>query len=848
MSDYPCTDTYTDLRAVVMEKNIQRENISIPQPSDGWLVLGHMDSVHVKRISLSPKESLGAHLDRVQAHNQSFFTQLIEERKNSVHFQSLYILQEFSEKEYTRVEAFWNQPSAFLTITRIHSTGQDQASFESDIDRQLCLAGKENVRLPLSNQQSDSVESKNCLGEQVAYLRYKCLELSDVILISKSDSAEALLSLIGCLFVLETVGDIYSYYCISNSELSGQSELAVNSDCISLISTRFSVQKANEFHRQIATLETMFRNPNPNVPSSAFFVSGMEDINLVTYNKSSRQLCEIFQKLLSTKKDFNMVFEDSTTRLGIFEDKLLQDFISSKKSKSNGDQDLTNECEILRNSFFDLCKQHSLKKDWVRPLMELLNMLYYMSMNCILRQVCYVLLNGLQGLVYCIGEQAKQVEEQSYQSELQLKREREIMQIIAWVDQLMERIIQMEGELMHCPEARPMLFDIPVNLLEFYLLFSEQAIRYFQDREGENRRNRSYQLLLVPNLCQTISIFDYLNVDHQDSKQFLLFVELSSSLLYNPFSVICKLVHEMAHYGGEITRERELRFSCLNACSAFLLADRLGMGDSDSVIQKIFYKIGEIYPKNKRLYMRDIVDFLFFTVNKIACAELLVQEFEDIYLATYEGTPIQKAKWLDQHITAYYKDRRVNLTQNLEKMLWEIEYLFKETYADLAMLTLLDLRAEDYIKALEESEFPKNVVSEVTIACRIERAALVLYTIDEENLLGLSSCQDLDLAKKVRQYCKVFSDPEGKSEDLPTQSGKCGYHNFEIMDSILRYLRGCYQTIQRFDAVEENQKELRQIRENFRLFAREQRFASSEFFKIMENYRPKLIHRNKAQD
>jgi len=49
-----------------------------------------------------------------------------------------------------------------------------------------------------------------------------------------------------------------------------------------------------------------------------------------------------------------------------------------------------------------------------------------------------------------------------------------------------------------------------------------------------------------------------------------------------------------------------------------------------------------------------------------------------------------------------------------------------------------------------------------------------------------------------------------------------------------------------YDNAEENRAERERIQENFRLFAREQRFASLEFFRTVESYRPKLIHRNRG--
>ncbi len=811
---------YTDLRAIVMEKSMHREDMRMACPPNGWLMLGHMDWLRVERIGSRLECSAGACLDRVKAYSQNLS---VNQTKASVYAQPLYVLREFPDEQRKCVEAFWSRPAAFMTITRVHSTGQSQELFESAITAQMSGAEREILPYDACNE----TETESPLGKRVVYLYYRSLELSDVILITKSDSVEALLSCIGRLFTLEDAGDLYSYYCISGSE-AGR---ALDNDRIPLISTRFAVRSAAACHNRIGGLRKMFPDQDGN-PSPAFFITGMEDINLITRGRSSRELCDIFRRLLSMG-DFYLAFNESTTRLGT-EEASLYFHSSGTTGGASAGEDLVQACEELRDSFVALYEKHPFERDWVRPLMELLNMLYHMSGNCVLRQVCYILLNGLRGLLHC-------VQEQFCVESFSIKKDREIMQMATGIDRLMEHIIRMEGELVHHPETRPTLFDIPVNLLEFYLLFSDQAVRYFQSREP-GRRECDYQMLLIPNLCEGISIHDHLNEQHSVNR--LLFVEIPLGLIYNPFSVVCKLVHEVAHYGGETARNRNLRFSHLVDCSACLLADALGIGGSDTVFHAIRCQIDSEYPPDKKLYMRDIIDNLFRTVNLIGQAEPHVEEFWDIYLSETDYAPAEKMVWLSEHIADYRKKRGDQLEKVLDKVLWEIESLFKETYADLAMLTLLGLRAEDYIRALEESEKPGFRSSMFSFACEVERAALVLCAIDEEGLLGLSSCLDRPLARDIYTYCQIWQDEDGDIAGLPSQGG--GYHSFEIADIILHYLIECREMIRNYDNAEENRAEREQIQENFRLFARERRFASLEFFRTVESYRPKLIYRSRG--
>lgn len=813
-------DVYTDLRAIIMEKSARLEDKHIQCPLDAWLALGHMDWVKVEALSASPMDTVGVCLDLVRSCSQQLS---VGQSSASMYCQPLYILKEFSRTQRELIGRFWNKQSAFMVITRIHSTGQGQAQFEDAVDQQM-----KGVALAY-----DGELPRDCLGAQVIYLRYRTLELSDIILVTKSDSAESLLSCIGRLYALEAAGDIYSYYCIARSELySAKTAKACENDCIPLISTRFAVRSAAECRRGIKELQAMFPD-RTGCASPAFFITGIEDINLIAYNNSSQQLCGIFQRILSMGNDFWNAFDNCTTRLGIREESLCEFQAGPDAGEMRKKLELA--CRKVLDSFLTLYQRHLFDQDWVRPLIELLNMLCRMSKDCVLWQISYILLNGTRGIVRCVEELAKE-------TPFNEKKNREIIQMVSGIDRLMEHIIRMEGELVHHPETRPTLFDVPVNLLEFYLLFADQSAQYFQDRE-ETGRNRDYWMLLLPALCEKISIHDRLN--DQESSNRILFVEIPLSLVYSPSSVICKLVHEVAHYSGETARNRTLRFSYLTSCAAFLLADELGMGDSDTVFFSIREAIQRHYPDGQWMYMRQIIRNLFRTVDRISQAEVYVEGFWDTYLKEKRFSSAEKMVWMNEHVTLYRKKKRTRLSKKLDKVLWEVESLFKETYADLAMLTLLNLCAEDYITLLEGSEQQEELMSEVSFAYRIERAALVLCAIDEKHRLGLSTCLHRPLAKAVDQYCRILLDESADLAALPTKYGGCGYHSLEIADIILTYLQECYQMISAYDSEKKNQGELGRIRQNYLRFAKQQRFASLEFFEVIEDYRPKIISRSK---
>lgn len=816
---------YTDLKAVLMEKSPRRTDIGINRPAGAWLALGHMDWIQINSIPGIEVDGGGICLNQVKAYTHELSTKGAEA---FIYRQPLYILQEFPQVWRESVDRFWNMSSAFMTITRCYSDSQRQQNFEVAVERQLQRYSDSERSRIFSAQ--DVPEGP--LGHNVVYLCYRTFELSDVILVAKSDSAESLLACVGRLYTLPEVRDLYSYYCIGWNELGPVKGLAVEDDCISLISTRFAVHRSRKCRAQLEVLQTVFSQRN--TPAPAFLVTGMEDINLIAANKNSVQMCELFQYMLSIGDDFWEAFDSSTTRLGILEVSL--PLWSAEEEYGSLKGELVEAYQHLKESFFLQIGTHQLEQDWVHPLSELISLLSHLCRNCVLWQVCYILLDGIRGII-------RLVEEWSLGSaRLGERNEQEVMRMIRGVDRLIEHIIRMEGELVHHPETRPMLFDVPTNLLEFYLIFSDQCILYLQNREGQNRQ-RGFQLLLIPNLCQQISIHDQLNSERSENR--LLYVEIPLGMLYDPSHVICVLVHEMAHHSGEKARNRKSRFLDLATCAAFILADELDMGKNDTVVRRVKTLIKQIYPVDKRDYIRDIIHYLLETMDVIGQTESYVEEFWNLYLDRLDASPAERMAWLNQHTADYHHKRGERLHKQLEKLLWEVEYLFKETYADLAMFTLLGLEAKDYIIMLEKSEGAQSTEDQISYACKIERAALVLCAIDPKNLLGLSYCANAEhpLAIDIQQYCQILLNESADVGLLPVKGDDCGYHSLEVAGTILHYLHTCCDSIQYYDSLNQNRQAKLEIQQNFREYAVKQRFASIDFFHTIEEYRPRIIRR-----
>lgn len=197
---------YTDAKALILERDVRRGEDRGSRSAESWFTLGHMDWLQVRALSGS-ETRCGIPLDKVNACSQNLS---VDKDADFMYRQPLYIFQEFPQARREAVERFWSQPAAFLVITRLHSNGQSQELFEKAVDRQL-----QRRDLPPDCPDAplfpwDDMPPGGRLEHAVTYLRYRTLELCDIILIAKSDSVDSLLTYSGRLYSLPETGDTYS--------------------------------------------------------------------------------------------------------------------------------------------------------------------------------------------------------------------------------------------------------------------------------------------------------------------------------------------------------------------------------------------------------------------------------------------------------------------------------------------------------------------------------------------------------------------------------------------------------------------------------------------------------------
>ena len=800
---------YTDIRAIDMCRALRMPGLQ-PFPTDGsFLTIGRFDHFRIECLGLDHADDTKVDLSLIRKHNQ-----VLSRNCKDAYYQPVYILREFEEEERTRVKEFWELPSAFLLVTRIHAKTRDQMEFEKKLAD--CLQNRpagdgwpvriESYRTEERNDKEDE--------EVVRHILYRTLGFSDNILVAKSDSIEALFKTVGNLYYLPCVGDVYSYFGIAPLELTEGPGRASEKDKISRALMRFGVKAARKSRDYLEGFIGAGAGGFRKQVGEPLFVNGTEDLMLIAHDLNSREFCVMLRSLLQSggRKGtlFWDAFDDMTTRLSIEERKLGP----HEDEPPNVDSTLYEKYSELYGSFREIYAIYDKKgqpyPDWIRPAEELIKSMRTISRDCILYQLCFIVLDGVNAIVQLAREIANDSldaawMEDSDEKELVKAKETMLRDALTGISNLMEHMIRMEGELVHHPETRPLLYDIPANLLELYLHFSDMCLTYYQRREGgqDPSAGERFQLLLLPCLCETITVRSVDGRNGEDPD--FLYVEIPLHMLYDSKYAICSLVHEVAHYSGEETRQRVRRFKGLvysvlfQALSTFgvtLLEENGGRVDQ---VKAIFGELSGDIPENFQKYMRDLRPALWKAMNR----RLLRDPFRGEDVDEYRG-------------------------ETVELIIDELVELYREAYADLAMVSLLGLKPEDYIDVLKRDY---ESLGNVARAYTVERGALVIKTI------------------WPRSWQREISSSEGLSKDIDVYLKKCddksnidgNYHNIEAVRCVYNYLHTCYEKMKDFDSRKENAGKAHYIRKCFQDFAVNQKFASSEFYKELEAHREKLM-------
>lgn len=799
------------LQVVNMFRRPRKVGTAVFERPNEWLVLGHFDTLSIEQLPChdSPLRTIWGDIKAKRS----------IEKKDTAYFHPTYLVSE--EPDY--FPGFLKEERAFLFFTRIHSSSM------------------EDVGIDALRDELKAIFEKN---PDILHFYSKTLELSDLVLLSKANSIERLLSVLEELSNSPAVGDIYSYCCVSQAALTEarDAQYIDSRDNIGLVSLRFAVRDSLTAAKKQVEKWVGQRN------HKSFFVTGTEDVNLLLNDMSSSELVLLLKGIIMDSADGGVwkYFDDMTTRLGI----PIPDSLADNSAISNDPPRILNSYQEL---YSQLMRHTELSAaNWYRPLLQMLNTLTTVGENCVLNQLCYVLLDGLQGLM------AKFKEKSSIPSPS------DIQGFVSGIVYLAEHMIRMESQLIHHPETRPLLFHIPASIVELDLAFVDLCAEYLQIADSEKRR---FYFSIIPALQSTVNIK---NLVYQEGDQaYLLYVGIPLDCCYDPGFIVRVLVHEIAHFSGERARFRENRKEGMIGCCAYMLCQLLEIEHYKKAGTRLLaLKLKEVIEKRERLegqsllIMENLMPILLETCRAVFLDQQLIYRLLTLAAQDDDGCSASKIQRLEGYAQNYKHLLSVGGIQAVTDALMELETLYRECYADIAMIQLLDMDAQVYFELIQRSydilnqSCPKGALErknwEGTKRFReavvVQRAGLVIAASFSENLerMQLNTDNASSLGRKIALYLQEFQQSGERNMrnvdySMSSDCDKSCFLDFKVADEIYKYLCKCRSEMLAIG--KQHHKEKCHIRDIYDTFAVREQYMSPTQVESISGFRKKLLCR-----
>lgn len=648
-----------------------------------WISMGHFDAAYTYSL---PLYRCGI-FDAVAQNNRLVACCNNGER----YFHPLYLVSDRGDSaEEQEDQTFWSDAShPFLAVARIHfhkntNVNTEYDTLVGDLDRER-------------NQHA------------FTFRLYYTVELSDAILAIKGHCLHDILAFTLKLRRFPYIGKVYTYCAINHRMLMDCSGWQLDeNDRLPLCTVRFAV---SSFPHAIDEIKAI-----PSVTSKAkgFSITGVDDLVVRGEQLPVSDLIALYQRWFSKEGKLATAFDSIITRLGV-------DFPTDDDwPEAELDEDLIRACDKLMCYRQALLNRYSDSSPaWIPPLLELTTCLLRMSRTALLDEFVYLMLPGVRAFLMHVQVPSS-------------KRTDSICNLFieSWAD-ILEHTMRTESQLTHNPELRPMLYDIPVALLEYTLAFLDEAGSVLQ-RADKDKKHIAF--FLRPRLCQRIEAEELFQPS--GIRPGLVLVTLPFNMLYDVQNVQIALAHEISHFVGETCRARIERYERYAYAVAALASRAFFLSNEQVVIDVLFEMLKnslkeETVMKEMEKKAKDWVLALFSDIGKQR--DLLIQIVNKASKENMVIPPLSNFFGHRQNLDEFQKD------------LHDLSMLFRECYADLCMLHLLTVDQEQYIQ---------NLMDDLRIqhegkTLHYEQVAIRIFVTLTAN--GSSPSETLDRVKYIDQ-------------------------------------------------------------------------------------------------
>ena len=732
-----------------------------------WITLGYFDLLRVYPISIDKDERnwlkcIYGELSQLPQHtNTGFYTH------------PLHLMTSLSNKAAAETRSFFEENLfPFFCVSFLQCTPERQKK-PSQLDGELDVL--------LSKIVKESLHQKTC---HLTYIFYRTLNLSDRVVLWRTDSLPTLLSALKQLHAAPMVGDLHSvpairYTSIKNFHTEEEDSIAYCDEVIDQIITRYIVQNSRYAAKYFQIEDVKLRE-------TPYFNTGVEDISSVINTIRTKDFlemlyCRIFET--PTSEIFQKAFLDCETHLGAM------NYDADYESKEN--TRLQDFCIRLNRCFSQTREKISrfaddeLDQDWLRTSENLFHSLLDMSRNALSDGFCYLVIDS--AAMFC-SELCK-IDKKCTSRQLRL-----IQRYLRGWGSLIDQTMRLDGKFTQQPGYVPALCPIPSRLLELFLAFTTQCGKMMQANSGENNR---FALLIVPKLCRQIKVDSIFLRDPPSDR--LLFVDIPFDILFDPFFALAHLCHEVAHFCGEDWRLRDERKKAYLKICAQEFANQLDI-QSQEVIEAMYnyFSSCTYHPaayldtvrKELTQHLVKVFDDAKTMEDWISSAFPAEDYNADSYARTIESTASWKALQYSQRVN------NGHAMNHLHSVIYTEYYeLFRECYADVANIFTLNLSAVDYIRLAEKAIVLSNrdTVAQDDYTLILERWAIVLHVTYPET--SMVACQRAEVPDILHQFaadilqCYEYFFNNGENPDKRYLDRNCIRHLCTYLSHCLHVMR-----------------------------------------------------------
>lgn len=303
------------------------------------------------------------------------------------------------------------------------------------------------------------------------------------------------------------------------------------------------------------------------------------------------------------------------------------------------------------------------------------------------------------------------------------------------VTSLVNSAMHSDRQFIQTPSFNPVFFDVPPKLMAFYTA----QINKIKQINGHNDNN-NYSFIFKPSLNRNITIFPY-SYNQAPPTDRLLAVSINEESLYHPTKVLKVLCHEVSHFVGTEKRCRGVRKECwlksVLFCSFKLILSYLDdnikndknlYSSISTLVFEIFKVIeNDIQYKTHMGYSEDIDQLLHHVFKLLNVHTDIDNALTNFFLKKYPGynVSVLKSRFkklvlvLDEFIPINNEVEMMSnlvIAQEFHQSYQVLLNAYKESYADIQMILLLDLTLDDYINNLivhEKMDF-ERFMSDIT--------------------------------------------------------------------------------------------------------------------------------------